>query len=102
MPKERREQTIWRLKKMVIEIQGHSDYQQAIETLLGLAETYAGHGRDLSSQGVGTVKGARSDEGLQAAEADLRVCLHRIYEREWSRADSIQDSDRTIREQHVC
>jgi hypothetical protein len=25
MPKERREQTIWRLKKMVIEIQGHSD-----------------------------------------------------------------------------
>lgn len=78
MPKERREQTIWRLKKMVIEIQGHSDYQQAIETLLGLAETYAGHGRDLSSQGVGTVKGARSDEGLQAAEADLRTLIERF------------------------
>lgn len=25
MPKERREQAIWRLKKMVIEIQGHAD-----------------------------------------------------------------------------
>jgi Family of unknown function (DUF5923) len=25
MPKERREQTIWRLKKMVVEIQGHGD-----------------------------------------------------------------------------
>ena len=25
MPKERREQTIWRLKKMIIEIQGHQD-----------------------------------------------------------------------------
>ena len=25
MPKERREQTIWRLKKMVVEIQGHKD-----------------------------------------------------------------------------
>lgn len=25
MPKERREQTIWRLKKMLVEIQGHSD-----------------------------------------------------------------------------
>jgi len=25
MPKERREQTIWRLKKMVVEIQGHAD-----------------------------------------------------------------------------
>lgn len=27
MPKERRDQTIWRLKKMVVEIQGHSDCQ---------------------------------------------------------------------------
>lgn len=25
VPKERREQTIWRLKKMIIEIQGHAD-----------------------------------------------------------------------------
>jgi len=25
IPKERREQTIWRLKKMVIEVQGHAD-----------------------------------------------------------------------------
>jgi hypothetical protein len=25
MPQERREQTIWRLKKMVVEIQGHQD-----------------------------------------------------------------------------
>jgi hypothetical protein len=25
VPKERREQAIWRLKKMVIEIQGHAD-----------------------------------------------------------------------------
>jgi hypothetical protein len=25
MPKERREQTIWRLKKMIVEIQGHQD-----------------------------------------------------------------------------
>jgi hypothetical protein len=28
MPKERREQTIWRLKKMVVEIQGHDDCKQ--------------------------------------------------------------------------
>ena len=25
VPKERREQAIWRLKKMIIEIQGHAD-----------------------------------------------------------------------------
>jgi len=31
MPKERREQTIWRLKKMVIEIQGHQDCRMTVE-----------------------------------------------------------------------
>lgn len=25
VPKERREQTVWRLKKMIIEVQGHAD-----------------------------------------------------------------------------
>ena len=31
MPKERREQIIWRLKKMVVEIQGHSDCEYPAE-----------------------------------------------------------------------
>jgi hypothetical protein len=56
MPKERREQTIWRLKKMIVEIQGHADYQRAVETLLTLAETYGGHSKNLASQGQGTIK----------------------------------------------
>ena len=76
MPKERREQTIWRLKKMIVEIQGHEDYQQAIETLLTLAETYHGHGKDIAGQSVGTVKEAHGDSALQVAENDLKV---RIY-----------------------
>jgi hypothetical protein len=54
--------------------------QQAIETLLTLAETYAGHGRDLSQQGAGTVKGAHTDDSLRVAETDLRVCFYRISE----------------------
>ena len=29
IPKERREQTVWRLKKMIIEIQGHADCKYA-------------------------------------------------------------------------
>ena len=29
MPQERRDQTIWRLKKMIVEIQGHQDCTQA-------------------------------------------------------------------------
>lgn len=61
VPKERRDQTIFRLKKMIVEIQGHSDYQQAIETLLSLAEEYGGHSKNLSQQGAGTVKGLISE-----------------------------------------
>ncbi|EUC28394.1 hypothetical protein COCCADRAFT_41078 [Bipolaris zeicola 26-R-13] len=57
MPEERREQTRWRLKKMIVEIQGHQDYQRAIETLLDLAERYSSHGRILSQQGKGSVQG---------------------------------------------
>ncbi|KAF2787484.1 hypothetical protein K505DRAFT_329656 [Melanomma pulvis-pyrius CBS 109.77] len=78
MPEERREQTIWRLKKMVVEIQGHQDYQRAIETLLRLAEQYAGHGKNLAAQGKGSVQGAHEDDALQLAEADLKTLLERF------------------------
>jgi hypothetical protein len=47
--------------------------QQAIETLLSLAETYAGHGKSLSNEGAGTVKGAHEDPNLKLVEANLRV-----------------------------
>ncbi|KKY23932.1 hypothetical protein UCRPC4_g02745 [Phaeomoniella chlamydospora] len=78
MPEERREQTIWRFKKMIVEIQGHSDYQQAIETLLSLAEEYGGHGKTVAQQGTGTVKGAHDDNSLQIAEADLKTLIERF------------------------
>ncbi|KAI4290149.1 MAG: hypothetical protein L6R35_000578 [Caloplaca aegaea] len=75
LPKERRDQSIFRLKKMIVEVQGHQDYQQAVETLLNLAEEYSGHGKNMSQQGAGTVKGAHSDTALTTAETDLRVRL---------------------------
>ncbi|KAF1999824.1 hypothetical protein P154DRAFT_620537 [Amniculicola lignicola CBS 123094] len=78
VPQERREQTIWRLKKMVVEIQGHRDYMQAIETLLRLAEQYSRHGKNIALQGKGTVKGAHTDDALQLAEADLKTLLERF------------------------
>ncbi|MCJ1263101.1 hypothetical protein MMC22_002971 [Lobaria immixta] len=78
LPQERRDQTIYRLKKMIVEVQGHQDYQQAIETLLSLAEEYAGHGKNISQQGAGTVKGAHDDSALTTAEADLRTLLERF------------------------
>lgn len=74
MPEERRDQTIWRLKKMVVEIQGHQDYQRAIETLLTLAERYARHGKNVGQQSKGSLQGAHQDDALRIAEADLKVC----------------------------
>lgn len=76
MPQERKDQTIWRLKKMVLECQQHPDYSQAIETLLNLAEEYAGHSRSLAQGGSGTVKDARA--GLAQAEADLKTLIERF------------------------
>ncbi|KAL3423219.1 hypothetical protein PVAG01_04966 [Phlyctema vagabunda] len=78
MPEERREQTIWRLKKMVVEIQGHPDYLQAIDTLLNLAETYAGHANTVANQATGTVKGAHADDSLKLAEQDLKTLIERF------------------------
>ncbi len=56
---------------MVVECQQHPDYNQAITTLLDLAEQYGSHGRSLAAGGTGTVKETRSS--LAAAEADLKV-----------------------------
>lgn len=43
--------------------------------MLNLAEQYGGHGKNLSQQGAGSVKGAHGDSALTSAETDLRVCL---------------------------
>ncbi|KAI9796106.1 MAG: hypothetical protein M1833_006528 [Piccolia ochrophora] len=94
LPKERREQTIWRLKKMVVEVQGHQDYQRAIETLLNLAETYGGHATNVSSQAGGTVKGAHADDHLRTAEADLMTLIERFANS--TSSDDLFDSINTI------
>lgn len=76
VPQERRDATVWRLKKMVLECQQHPDYQQAITTLLDLAEQYGKHGRSLTTGGAGTVKQTRS--AFAAAEADLKTLIERF------------------------
>jgi len=94
MPKERREQTIWRLKKMVVEVQGHQDYMRAVETLLRLAEEYTGHSKNLAGQGSGAVKGAHKDDSLQAAETDLKTLIERFANS--TSLDDLFDSINTI------
>ncbi|KAK4169433.1 hypothetical protein QBC43DRAFT_62112 [Cladorrhinum sp. PSN259] len=76
MPQERRDQTVWRLKKMVLECQQHPDYNRAIQTLLDLAELYGDHANRLARDGTGTVKDTRS--GLAQAEGDLKTLIERF------------------------
>lgn len=78
IPKERREQTIWRLKKMVIEVQGHADYQQAIETLLTLAEKYAGHAKTGAGESGTAVRDVRGNDSVKAVEYNLRTLIERF------------------------
>ena len=58
---------------MVVEIQSHQDYQQAVDTLLYLAETYSGHSKNLANQANGTVQTARDDNHLRSAETCFKV-----------------------------
>ncbi|ORY77290.1 hypothetical protein BCR37DRAFT_351059 [Protomyces lactucae-debilis] len=76
VPEERRDAAIHRLKKMVVEIQDHEDYNDAIETLLDMAEKYAGHSRKVAEQAGGQVQQAHgSSSNLQKAEAELKSLL---------------------------
>lgn len=124
VPKERREQIIWRLKKMIIEVQGHADCkqlgqrqiapirisllthradQQAIETLLTMAEKYAGHTKDTTQEGGNVVKDIRSTDSVHAVENNLRVSPLSEQIVVGIRADDhFQDSHRALRQQHFA
>ncbi|KAI2621038.1 hypothetical protein GGS21DRAFT_386633 [Xylaria nigripes] len=94
VPQERRDQTVWRLKKMVLECQQHPDYQKAITTLLDLAEQYGRHGKSLTSDGAGTVKQTRS--AFAAAEIDLKTLIERFAN--GTSSDDLWDSINTLYE----
>ncbi|OQE43179.1 hypothetical protein PENCOP_c003G04512 [Penicillium coprophilum] len=94
IPKERREQTVWRLKKMIIEIQGHADYQQAVETLLSMAEQYAGHTQDLSKKGTSSARNVLKTDNVQSAQYNLRTLIERFANN--TSLDSFFDSLNTI------
>jgi hypothetical protein len=47
--------------------------QQAVGTLLSLAEKYGRHTRDISQQGAGTTKELRGNERIRSMETNLKV-----------------------------
>ncbi|KAH7919183.1 hypothetical protein BV22DRAFT_1108163 [Leucogyrophana mollusca] len=77
-PEERRDQFIYRGKKVIIECQKHDDYQEAIKWLLSFAEEYAGHGRHIADHGKESGGSISSDPALQTATSELRALLERF------------------------
>ncbi|KAF5332450.1 hypothetical protein D9611_005445 [Ephemerocybe angulata] len=53
-PEERRDQFIFRLKKVIIECQSHSDYQASMSWLLDVFEEYMKHGKQTTSNVANT------------------------------------------------
>ncbi|CAL1710558.1 unnamed protein product [Somion occarium] len=77
-PEERRDQFIYRGKKVIVECQKHKDYQEGIRWLLEYLGEYASHGRSALNNGKETQKSATSDSSLQQATSELRTLLERF------------------------
>ncbi|KAI0311876.1 hypothetical protein OF83DRAFT_1068125 [Amylostereum chailletii] len=77
-PEERRDQFIYRGKKVIIECQKHDDYQESINWLLAFIEEYAGHGKTIAAHGKDSHGKLTSDANLQDAWSGLRLLLERF------------------------
>lgn len=77
-PQERRDQLIYRLKKVIIECQNHKDYQESIRWLMDTGAEYLSHGRTLADHGKDSHQKLTSDDNLQLAMSELRTLLERF------------------------
>jgi Family of unknown function (DUF5923) len=75
IPQKRRDQTISRLKKMVVEIQQHEDYQEAINTLISLSEEYFGGTKTLANDGQREATRSPHESNVQKAHSELKTLL---------------------------
>ncbi|KAF5368710.1 hypothetical protein D9615_010299 [Tricholomella constricta] len=77
-PPERREQFIYRGKKVIIECQKHEDYQEALRWLLSYIEEYAAHGRSAAHTQKEGVRGVSENKSLKRAITEIRTLLERF------------------------
>ncbi|KAF9457296.1 hypothetical protein BDZ94DRAFT_1326382 [Collybia nuda] len=77
-PEERRDQFIYRGKKVIIECQKHDDYQDSLRWLLSYIEEYATHGRTMANQKKEGASGVKEDRALKNAIAEIRTLLERF------------------------
>ncbi|KAJ7490866.1 hypothetical protein FB451DRAFT_1513957 [Mycena latifolia] len=74
-PEERRDQWLWRGKKVIVECQKHADYQESVRWLLNAVDAWAARARDA---GDGVLPAATEDPALRSAIALLRTLLERL------------------------
>jgi len=77
-PQERRDQFIYRGKKVIIECQKHDDYQASLKWLLDTLETYSSHGKGAAKSAHSTSKDITQDSGFKQATRELRTLLERF------------------------
>ncbi|KAF7324755.1 hypothetical protein MKEN_00517300 [Mycena kentingensis (nom. inval.)] len=82
-PEERRERWIWRGKKVIIECQKHTDWQESILWLLNMVDAWAARAKQVGAdakQGEGLLPAATlaQDPALRSAMSLMKTLLERI------------------------
>ena len=77
-PEERRDQFIYRAKKVIVECQQHDDYQSAIRWLLSALEEYNGHAQTVAAKESAASGSLSEDPSLTTAFSELKTLLERF------------------------
>ncbi|PWN89674.1 hypothetical protein FA10DRAFT_150919 [Acaromyces ingoldii] len=77
-PEERRNNFIYRLKKVLVECQRHKDYQDAMDYFLTAFENYKGVANDLHTQTEQNAKSLTSENNVDTAQKSFRRLLERF------------------------
>ncbi|KAG8905215.1 hypothetical protein FRB99_000484 [Tulasnella sp. 403] len=77
-PEERRDQFIYRLKKVIVECQKHQDYTMALTWFLDTTEAYFAHGKTMHTNATGQASNVVDDPELRRAGSELRTVLERF------------------------
>ncbi|KAL5501687.1 hypothetical protein ACEPAH_8947 [Sanghuangporus vaninii] len=78
-PKERQDQLVHRLKKVVVECQEHEDYQESISWLISQFEKYFGRGKRITTSGSSQASASFfEDPTISQAASEMRIFLERL------------------------
>ncbi|KAI1785937.1 hypothetical protein LXA43DRAFT_1113109 [Ganoderma leucocontextum] len=77
-PPERRDQFVFRLKKVIYECQSHEDYKEAMTWLLNFVQEYAAHGHKIALKGKDSQKELSGQPNVQLALSEIRTLFERF------------------------